>query len=168
MVRASSNICKEEIRPLQRVVAAFRMLAYGAAADALDEYLQLSEGSVLQSVKEFAKLFEGNFKDEYLRETNEADPRRIMSINECRGFPVGIGSIDCQHWRWKNCPVTWAGQLKGEDKKPTVVLEAICDGELWISNAHFGSPGSLNDINILDTSETIKNIIEGKFPPNIE
>ena len=105
------------------------------------------------------------FGKEYLREPNEQDLERILSINAARGFPGCLGSIDCQHWEWKNCPIAWPGQYKGKEKKPTVVLEAICDGELWIWHMFFGSPGSLNDINSLDYSPTMQNIRAGSFPP---
>lgn len=90
-----------------------------------------------------------------------------MSINAARGFPGCVGSIDCQHWEWEKCPIAWAGQYKGEEKKPTIVLEAICDSELWIWHAFFGSPGSLNDINILDHSPTVEKIVAGEFPPSL-
>lgn len=164
-VRRRDALNKNGIHPLQRVVAAVRMLGYGVAADALDEYLQMSEDSVLLSVKGFCREVVRTFGQEYMREPNEADLMRIMGINAARGFPGCIGSIDCQHWEWKNCPIAWAGQFKGKEKKPTVVLEAICDGELWIWHAHFGCPGSLNDINVLDTSKTLRKIIAGVFPP---
>jgi Plant transposon protein len=36
------------------------------------------------------------------------------------------------HWKWKNCPLVWAGQFKGKYKKHTIALEAIADSELWI------------------------------------
>lgn len=42
-----------------------------------------------------------------------------------------------------------------------MVLKAIADGELSIWRCNFGSPGSMNDINILD-------IIEGRMMPDFE
>lgn len=42
---------KKGIYPIQRVTAAIRMLEDGIAADALDKYLQMSEDSVLLSLK---------------------------------------------------------------------------------------------------------------------
>lgn len=56
--------------------------------------------------------------------------------------------------------------VQGERKKPTVVLEAISDAELWIWAANFGSPGSLNDINVLDTSKIVEKIIDGTMLPD--
>ncbi|CDF36284.1 unnamed protein product [Chondrus crispus] len=166
-VRRKDALSRGGIHPLQRVVAAIRMLAYGAAADSLDEYLSMSEDSVLQSLKSFCSTVIQKFGIEYLREPNEADLRRILAINAARGFPGCAGSIDCQHWQWKNCPIAWAGQFKGKERKPTIVLDAICDGELWILHAFFGSPGSLNDINVLDRSPTMERIIADEFPPSI-
>ena len=49
-------------------------------------------------------------------------------MNEERGWPGMLGSIDCMHWRWKNCPVASAGQYTGHKRKPTIVLEAVA---LW-------------------------------------
>jgi len=37
--------------PIQKVTAALRMLAYGCAADALDENLHMSETTVMQCMK---------------------------------------------------------------------------------------------------------------------
>ncbi|CAN1249305.1 hypothetical protein LINPERPRIM_LOCUS7101 [Linum perenne] len=42
-----------------------------------------------------------------------------------------IGSIDCMHWEWKNCPA-WDGQCTGYKKKPTIVLEAVASYDTWI------------------------------------
>lgn len=96
---------KMGIHPLQRIVAAIRMLAYGLAADALEEYLQMSEDSVFISFKSFCRTFVQFFEPDYLREPNEDNLKRTMSINAARGFPGCVGSIDYQQWVWKNCPV---------------------------------------------------------------
>ena len=47
---------KYGIHPLCRFVACLRMLAYGNAADSHDEYLQLSESVVKDSLKHFCRL----------------------------------------------------------------------------------------------------------------
>lgn len=62
--------------------------------------------------------------------------------------------------------MAWDGPFKGKEKKPTVVLEAICDAELWIWHTFFGSPGS-NDINFLDHSKTVHSILGEEYPPSI-
>ncbi|XP_056849930.1 uncharacterized protein LOC108840392 isoform X2 [Raphanus sativus] len=115
---------RKSLSPLQKCTAAIRVLAYGSAADTVDEYLRL----------------------------------------ECRGFPGMIGSIDCIHWEWKNCPSAWKGQYARGSGKPTIVLEAVASFDLWIWHAFFGLPGTLNDINVLDRSPVFDDIINGQAP----
>ncbi|KAL9669950.1 hypothetical protein QQ045_007500 [Rhodiola kirilowii] len=47
-----------------------------------------------------------------------------------------LGSIDCMHWKWKNCPTAWQGMYTG----------------------------SLNDINVLDRSNLFEELTEGRGP----
>jgi hypothetical protein len=64
-----------------------------------------------------------------------------------------LGSLDCMHWRWKNCPSAWQVQYLGHHHTPTVILlEAVASKDLWIWHAFFGLLGSLNDINVLHRS----------------
>lgn len=87
---------------------------------------------------------------------------------------VGMfASVDCMHWNWKNCPSAWAGQYQGKEKVTTVVLEAVAGHDLHFWHAFFGSPGSLNDLNILAKSPLIdffasKNLPQVKFQLNGE
>ncbi|KAG8047006.1 hypothetical protein GUJ93_ZPchr0008g12161 [Zizania palustris] len=94
---------------LQKITAAFRMLAYGVAADVIDDYVRIGESTSIESLKRMVKSICEVFGDEYLRIPNENDIIRLLAAGEERGFPGMLGSIDCMHWRWKNCPTAWQG-----------------------------------------------------------
>jgi hypothetical protein len=87
---------------LQKCTAALRMLAYGSAADSLDENIRMAESTILETVERFTSDIFAIFGEEYLRSPNEDDYRRILSANQARGFPGMLGSLDCMHWRWKS------------------------------------------------------------------
>ncbi|XP_056685618.1 uncharacterized protein [Spinacia oleracea] len=76
-----------------------------------------------------------------------------------------MGSIDCMHWRWKNCPLRLKGLLSGRANKRTLILEAVASQDLWIWHAFFGTPGRCNDINVLDRSPLFTDVFEGRAPP---
>ncbi|CAH9104101.1 unnamed protein product, partial [Cuscuta europaea] len=97
------------LSPLQKMVAAIRMLAYGCPADLLDEYVQIGESTAVESLKRFCDAILGLFEKHYLRKPNEDDIRVLLEENETRGFPGMLGSLDCMHWQWKNCPTAWHG-----------------------------------------------------------
>ncbi|XP_024010245.1 putative nuclease HARBI1 [Eutrema salsugineum] len=152
------------LSPLQKCTAAIRMMAYGSAADAVDEYLRLGESTAISCLENFVEGIIYLFGDEYLRRPTPEDLQRLLDIGESRGFPGMIGSIDCMHWEWKNCPTAWAGQYTRGAGKPTIVLEAVASQDLWIWHAFFGPPGTLNDINVLDRSPVFDDILQGKAP----
>ncbi|XP_024008092.1 uncharacterized protein LOC112084047 [Eutrema salsugineum] len=139
-------------------------MAYGCAADAVDEYLRLGESTALSCLENFVEGIIYLFGDEYLRRPTPEDLQRLLDSGESRGFPEMIGSIDCMHWEWKNCPTAWAGQFTRGSGKPTIVLEAVALEDLWIWHAFFGPPGTLNDINVLDRSPVFDDILQGKAP----
>ena len=149
---------------LQKCTAAIRLLAYGTAADTVDEYLRLGETTSRSCLENFVEGIIQLFGDEYLRSPSPADLQRLLDIGEYRGFPGMIGSIDCMHWEWKNCPTAWKGQYSRGSGKPTIVLEAVASYDLWIWHAFFGPPGTLNDINVLDRSLVFDDIINGQAP----
>ena len=55
---------------LQKVVAAFRMLAYGVPADALDEYFRIGESTALEALRKFVVAVVEVFGLEYMRRPN--------------------------------------------------------------------------------------------------
>ena len=86
--------------------------------------------------------------------------RLYEAHEEKHSFPGMIGSIDCMHWEWSNCPTAWRGQYtRGDHGHPTVALQAICSQDLWVWSAFFGSVGSNNDINVLKASPVLEHYI---------
>ena len=63
-----------------------------------------------------------------------------------------LGSLDCMHFCWKNCPIASQGSYLGKERFTTIVLEAVVDNNMWFWHAAFGFVGSCYDINILDVS----------------
>ncbi|XP_013614053.1 PREDICTED: uncharacterized protein LOC106320230 [Brassica oleracea var. oleracea] len=115
---------------LQKSTSAIRMLAYGKAGDSYDEYLRLAASTALLCLDNFTEAIIQLFGDEYLRRHTPDDLRRLLDTGEARGFPGMIGSIDCMHWEWKNCPTAWRGQYTRGSGKPTIVLEVVASHDL--------------------------------------
>jgi hypothetical protein len=76
-----------------------------------------------------------------------------------------LGSIDCMHWQWKNCPKGLWGMYQCHTKEATIILEAVASHDLWIWHAFFGMPGSYNDINVLQRSPVFRRLCNGESPP---
>ena len=72
------------------------------------------------------------FSEEYLRNLNNKGIARLLVHGERRGFLGMLGSIDCMHWKWKNCPTTWKDQYCGHIREPTIILEAVASYDFWI------------------------------------
>jgi hypothetical protein len=87
-----------------------------------------------------------------------------MEMNEKRGWPGMLGSLDCMHWTWKNYPKAWYGMYCGKSRDATIVLEAVESEDLWIWHAFFGLSGTLNDINVLQRSPLFARLISGDAP----
>nr|XP_051197130.1 uncharacterized protein LOC127310499 [Lolium perenne] len=148
----------------QKISVAMRVIAYSIPADYTDEYLRIGEDTTTESVRRFARMIIKLYGPTYLRAPNEDDTKRLMEINEKRGWPGMLGSLDCMHWTWKNCPKAWHGQYCGKSKDATIVLEAVASQDLWIWHCFFGLPGTLNDINVLQRSPLFAKLANKEAP----
>lgn len=100
------------LSPLQKCTSAIRQLAYGTAADLFDESIQIGEKTSLECLQNFCRCVIEVYSNEYLRKPNAHDVQKLLhKHSEVHGFPGMLGSIDCMHWPWKNCPVAWKGQF---------------------------------------------------------
>jgi hypothetical protein len=83
--------------PLQKLVAVFRVLAYGLSFDSQDELSQLSESTVRVALREFVLIILRTFENDYLRLPDRAEAKFLLADMENRGFPGCVMSLDCTH-----------------------------------------------------------------------
>ena len=135
----TDDIVRPGLTPLQKCMVAIRQVAYGTTTDMFDKYLHVGEA----------------YSSTYLRSPTTEDFQGLMRMHEMvHGFPGMLGSLNCMHWQWKNCPTAWRGQFTSGYKgsHPTMILKAVADHRLWIWHAYFGVAGSNNGINVLNSS----------------
>ena len=131
-IQKRDNAQRLDLSSLQKITAALRMLTYGVATNFMNEYVWIGESTAIESLKKFVKAVVDIFSKEYLRSPNNEDIARLLVNGERCGFLGMLGSIDCMHWKWKNCSTTWKGQYSGHIREPTIVLEAVTSFDLWI------------------------------------
>ncbi|GJS03717.1 ALP1-like protein isoform X1 [Tanacetum coccineum] len=73
---------------------------------------------------------------EFLRKPTLADIQNLYAAhNRIHGFPGMLGSIDCMHWEWVNCPKSWHGQYgRGANNDITVLHHSPLFDDLLADN----------------------------------
>ncbi|XP_028084043.1 uncharacterized protein LOC114285215 [Camellia sinensis] len=142
-VRGSKVIHRDHIQGHERlfldyftkslITVVLRMLAYGVAADFMDEYVRIRESTMIKSLKYFVKAVVDIFSNEYLRSPNSNNIAKLLAIGESHGFPGMLGRIDF-----------------------------VASYDLWIWHAFFGLLGSHNDINVLQRSFVFTELAQGR------
>ncbi|GJS99257.1 hypothetical protein Tco_0632832 [Tanacetum coccineum] len=151
---------------IMKCTSAIRQLAYGVTPDSLDEYLQMGSHCARDCLDFFTMCVIELFMPKYLRKPDFNDIQKLYTAhNNIHGFPGMLGSIDCMHWEWRNCPKAWHGQFgRGDKKYPTILLEAVASYDLWIWHAFFGVAGANNDLTVLNNSPLFDDLLDGIDP----
>ena len=160
-------IGKQGISPFLKVAVALVILGNGTSSERCVSEYRMSESTISKCVHRFCSAIVAIYFEKIVTYPTDSEAQDECSVNEKRGFPGCIGSIDCQNWTWGMCPVSHHGHYTGKDKRPTVKLEAICTHDLYVWHAFFGQPGSCNDITTLNHSPFLKDIVRKKFDPKI-
>ena len=159
------------IAPVAKVLMALKIVAYGCSPSAFLDYFQMSESTARQCYLKFCRIVSSDdeLQSVYGRKMTRSDATRLSALHEAvHGIAGMIGSLDCMHVGWKNCPVAWQGSNTRKAGKPTIVLEAMTDHNLWFWHHSFGWPGSLNDINIWNRSCLLKAFVDGSFARDVD
>ncbi|CAL8151912.1 unnamed protein product [Prunus armeniaca] len=150
--------------PKQKFTAVIRMFAYGSSANQVDEIARMGKSTILESLVRFCDAVENLYTMDYLRRPTPRDLQQLLQKAESCGFPRMIGSIDCMHWQWKNCPSAWQGDYGNRKGQKSIILEAVAGFDTWVWHAFFGVAGSQNDLNILGQSPVFNDILRGECP----
>nr|KAJ0198376.1 hypothetical protein LSAT_V11C700370070 [Lactuca sativa] len=101
---------------IQKCTAILRQLTYGITADASDEYLKMSERIGRECTYLFYEYVIELYRDIYLRHPAKSDVEQLYVAHQAKyGFPGMLGSIDCTHWEWENCPNVWCHTPEPDD-----------------------------------------------------
>lgn len=147
-----------------RLLLPLKSMAYGVPSHCFRDYFEMSETIARTCCVEFNKTIKALYASEYLRHPSPDDVRSLSKLHKSvHGFDGMFGSLDCMHTRWKNCPKGWQGSYQGKSKRPTIVLEAICDYHMWFWHAAYGYAGCLNDTTILSFSPFLDHLVDGTF-----
>ncbi|XP_073367772.1 uncharacterized protein [Aegilops tauschii subsp. strangulata] len=114
----------------QKCTTALWMLAYGTPTDSWDKYLQMSNSTCGDVMVRFAIVVVEVCIPQYLREPTVIGTEKLMALSKARGWPGMLGSLDCLHIIWKNCPKALQGQYQSHVKKFTIILEAVASPDL--------------------------------------
>ncbi|CAL2226040.1 unnamed protein product [Prunus armeniaca] len=118
--------------PEQKLTATLLMLAYGASAGQVDEIARMGKSTILECLVRLCDVVENLYTREYLCKPTLRDLQRLLQKGEARGFPGMIGSIDCMHWQWKNCPTAWQGEYGNRKGQKSIILEAVASLDYWV------------------------------------
>ncbi|KAI2495198.1 Ribosomal protein-like protein [Fragilaria crotonensis] len=100
------------IAPVAKVLMALKLVAFGCSPSAFLDYFQMSESTARQCLLKFCRIIssDADLQSVYLRKMTRSDARRLSALHKTVHGVVGmIGSLDCMHVGWKNCPVAWQG-----------------------------------------------------------
>ncbi|ETV78614.1 hypothetical protein H257_08108 [Aphanomyces astaci] len=77
---------------IQKCTVAMRMLAYGSAADSIDENFRMGESTVLKTLELFCAAIDELYAVEFLSRPTAEETQHLLEENALRGFPGMIGS----------------------------------------------------------------------------
>ena len=125
---------KKSFTAIQKCLSAIKQLATGAPPDEFDEYLEMAQRTSRECLQFFCDAIIETYSRDYLRRPTSHDVACLYEAHEARHhIPGMLGSLDCTHFVWRNCPMELRGQYKrGDHEYPTIMMEAVASQDLWI------------------------------------
>nr|XP_043618943.1 uncharacterized protein LOC122590837 [Erigeron canadensis] len=95
-----------------------KQLSTGETSDAYDKCLCMAAGTSRESLEYFCDAVISLYQKEFLRKPKSNDVALITHAHEERHcIPGMLGSLDCTHIEWRQCPKHLIGQYTRGDHK---------------------------------------------------
>jgi hypothetical protein len=96
-----------------RLLLPLKTLAYRVPPHTLIDYFQMSPQYARECCKEFNNTMRRIYMNEFLRLPTATDLKNFVKLHKATHSVDGIiGSLDCTHTFWKNCPKAWIVQRR--------------------------------------------------------
>ena len=77
------------------------------------------------------------------------------------GLPGCVGSVDCVHIGWDQCPIQHSNMYLGKERYPSIAYKVICTLRKIIQSVSAGHPGARNDKQSVRTDDSVMNLLHG-------
>ena len=146
-----------------KLLVSLRMLGRGSIADDMSEMSGVGVSTCYSIFNKFIKNFSAKMYDHYVQMPSGDRLRSIMRAYERMGMPGCIGSMDCTHIWWDNCPERYTNLCKDRTGHTTMSFQAIVGPNREIFHVSVGFPGTYNDKSIAHQDDIVRQIMHGKL-----
>ena len=157
----SGKMCTggESIVPELFVLGSLRILSSGCTFDTIEELTCIHEETMRVFFKQkFIVWGHLTAMKEICLPNSPSEFRHILGQYEIGGLPGCLGSIDCVHLVWSNCPAAVLSQCKGKEKTPTVAFQVVVSHTRKILSKSQLFYGTINDKTICQYDDVVKQI----------
>lgn len=142
-----------------KLLCILRFLARGHEALTLRDLTSIGRSTIHNIVKTFLENFVRVYESKWIhRKPTESELKDIMATYAKLGFPGAIGSVDCTHIWWSQCPHSMTNLCSGRDDRPTVVFQCVVDHNRYIWNCSKGFVGRFCDQNVSDADPFLEEL----------
>ena len=131
------------------------MLASGVTFKDVAAMSGMSISTAETSFHHFCEKFSEGLWETWVTLPVGDDLKKVEEIYRKCGLPGAVGSLDCTHFKWDNCPWSEHRVHTGKEGYPSVVVEAMCDHAGRITAATKSYPGAKNDQTVISRDQSV-------------
>jgi hypothetical protein len=147
-----------------KTMAALRVLGRGNCADDISEMSGVGESTINVIFKEFLQGMVDHVFDKVVKPPTGKRLENVLKTYSLLGLPGCIGSMDCTHVAWGQCPQHLQQDCRGKEGFPTLSFEVIVDHARTVLHCTKAFGGRTNDINISKMDPFCDDLVKGKGP----
>jgi hypothetical protein len=106
-----------------KVMVALRILGRDAVSDSCEELSEIARSTCNDIFIQFVAQFNAAFYDDVIKPPTGDNLLHVMETYRKLGFPGCVGSIDCTHVKWRQCPKSLRFECSGKEGYPTLSFE---------------------------------------------